>query len=207
VSLLPFEFFMNAKPLRSFIAINIPDEIKSEIGEIIHAMMKYGGDIKWVSALNLHITLKFLGTVEETALPEIQNSLRSAVSSYLPFCIKIYGTGVFPNRKYPRVIWTGIEDSVSLKNLKRDIENAMTVHGYQKEDKDFSPHLTLGRVRSQKGIIATLLELDKFKAKDFGVTEVDRVNLMKSDLKPQGPEYSCLFQIPFDTVQATEKIP
>jgi 2'-5' RNA ligase len=196
---------MNAKPLRSFIAINIPDDIKSEIGEIIHAMMKYGGDIKWVSALNLHITLKFLGAVEETALPEIQGSLRNTVSSYLPFCIKIYGTGVFPNRKYPRVIWAGIEDSEILKNLKRDIENAMTVHGYQKEDKDFSPHLTLGRVRSQKGIIATLLEFDKFKVKDFGVTMVDRVNLMKSDLKPQGPEYSCLFQIPFDTGQVTEK--
>jgi RNA 2',3'-cyclic 3'-phosphodiesterase len=198
VSFFPFEFDMNAKPLRCFIAIDIPEDIKNEIGGIIHTMRKCGGDIKWVTPLNLHITLKFLGNTAETALPEIQDSLRNAVLSYSPFCINIYGIGVFPNRKYPRVIWTGIEDSDILKNMKKDIENAMTVHGYQKEDRDFSPHLTLGRVRSQKGVIATLLELDKFQTKDFGVTKVDGVTLMRSELKPQGPEYSCLFSAPLD---------
>jgi 2'-5' RNA ligase len=187
---------MNVKSLRCFIAINIPDSVKSEIGGVIDAMKKCGGDIKWVTASNIHITLKFLGNTPETALPEIQDSLRSAVSSYMPFYITIYGTGVFPNRKYPRVIWAGIEDSQTMKSLKKDIEDAMTAHGYQKEDRDFTPHLTLGRVRSQKGVIATLLELDIFKSKDFGKAEVTMVKLMKSELKPQGPEYSCISGIP-----------
>jgi len=187
---------MNVKSLRCFIAIEIPDSIKSEVGGVIDAMKKCGGDIKWVTASKIHITLKFLGNTPETALPEIQDSLRSAVSPYMSFYIKICGTGVFPNRKYPRVIWAGIEDSQTMKNLKKDIENAMTAYGYQKEDRDFTPHLTLGRVRSQKGVIATLLELDTFKSKDFGETEVDIVKLMKSELKPQGPEYSCISGIP-----------
>jgi 2'-5' RNA ligase len=83
-----------------------------------------------------------------------------------------------------------------MKSLKKDIEDAMTAHGYLKENRDFTPHLTLGRVRSQKGVIATLLELDIFKSKDFGKAEVTMVKLMKSELKPQGPEYSCISGIP-----------
>lgn len=187
---------MNMKNLRCFIAIDIPDRVKSSIGGAIDAMKKCGGDIKWVTASNIHITLKFLGNTPETALPEIQDSLRSAVSSYMPFYITIYGTGVFPSRKYPRVIWAGIKNSQTMKSLKKDIENAMTAHGFQREERDFTPHLTLGRVRSQKGLIATFLELDTFKAKDFGEAEVDMVKLMKSELKPQGPEYSCISGIP-----------
>jgi 2'-5' RNA ligase len=104
--------------------------------------------------------------------------------------------GVFPNRKYPRVIWVGIEDSDFLKNLQKDIEHAMASLGYQKEEREFHPHLTLGRVRSQKGMAHIIHELDTLQSKDFGSVEINSIKLMRSDLKPTGSQYYCLQEIP-----------
>ena len=183
--------------LRCFIAIEITEQIKREIRELIDILIKYDVDIKWLILENLHLTLKFLGNTPDVLLPKIKESLLNIVASYEPFYIKICRTGVFPNRKYPRVIWVGVEDSEILMKLERDIENSMEFLGYQKEDKEFKPHLTLGRVRSQKGIVHIVNELDHFKGKDFGIIYIDRIKLMKSELKPKGPEYSCLHEIPF----------
>lgn len=183
--------------LRCFIAIGITDQIKREIGELIEILRKYDVDIKWVIPENLHLTLKFLGSTPDILLPKIKEYLLNIVSSYEPFYIKICKTGVFPNRKYPRVIWVGVEDSEVLMKLKRDIENSLKFFGYQKEDKEYKPHLTIGRVRSQKGIVPIVNELDHVKGKDFGVVHIDRIKLMKSELKPKGPEYSCLHEVLF----------
>jgi len=183
--------------LRCFIAIEITEQIKREIRELIDILIKYDVDIKWLILENLHLTLKFLGKTPDVLIPKIKESLLNIVASYEPFYIKICRTGVFPNRKYPRVIWVGVEDSEILMKLERDIENSMEFLGYQKEDKEFKPHLTLGRVRSQKGIVRIVNELDHFKGKDFGIIHIDRIKLMKSELKPKGAEYSCLHEIPF----------
>jgi 2'-5' RNA ligase len=183
--------------LRCFIAIEIPESIKKYISELIDTLKKYNTDIKWVTRENLHITLKFLGNTPEILLPKIRESLINIVLSYKSFYIKIYATGVFPNKKYPRVIWVGIEDLVILNKLKKDIEDSMVLLGYQKEEKEFNPHLTLGRVRSQKGILNLVNELDNFKERDFGYANVKSIKLMKSELKPKGAEYSCLYEIPF----------
>ena len=118
------------------------------------------------------------------------------VLSYETFCIKIYGVGVFPNKKYPRIIWVGIEDTDFLKNLQGDIESRMASLGYQKEEREFQPHLTLGRVRSQKGMAHIIHELDTLQSKDFGSIEVNNIKLMRSDLRPTGVQYSCLQEIP-----------
>jgi RNA 2',3'-cyclic 3'-phosphodiesterase len=185
--------------LRCFIAIDIPETIKKEVGELVETLIKYDADVKWVTAANLHLTLKFLGDIPETAIPQIQKVLSTVVSSYRPFCITIRGTGVFPNRKYPRVYWTGIEDAGTLKKLKEDIENAMIHFGFNKEDKDFNPHLTIGRVRSLKGVIHVVNELGAFQEKEFGVINVESIKIMKSELKPKGPEYTCLHEIHFGT--------
>lgn len=183
--------------LRCFIAIAIPDTIKKEIGEIIYNLEKYDADIKWVIPGNVHLTLKFLGSTSDSLLPKIHESLFNAVSSYSPFYIKIYGTGVFPTRKYPRVIWIGAENSQTLRRLSSNIEDSMSSLGFKKENKEFNPHLTLGRVRSQSGVIHIINELDNIKGKDFGNIYADNIKLMKSDLKLKGAEYICLYEIPF----------
>jgi RNA 2',3'-cyclic 3'-phosphodiesterase len=114
-----------------------------------------------------------------------------------PFYINIYGTGLFPNRKNPRVIWAGVQDPEILRNLKRDIEKAMSAFGHEEDNKEFTPHLTLGRVRSHIGMISTVSELSKYEKRDFGTMPVTGIMLLKSELKPEGPEYTCLKDLRF----------
>ncbi len=182
--------------LRCFIAIGISEPIRLEISDLIDVLQKYDADIKWVKPDNLHFTLKFLGNTPEELLPEIHGSLLAIASSLEPFYINIYGSGVFPNKKYPRVIWAGVKDSDIMIRLKYALENAMSLLGFQKEDREFDPHLTLGRVRSRKGILHIVNELDTVAEKDFGSIHVRTVRLMKSDLRPGGPEYTCLYDVP-----------
>jgi RNA 2',3'-cyclic 3'-phosphodiesterase len=189
--------------LRCFIAIEIPDAVKREIAEVADILKKYDADIKWVNVENLHVTLKFLGSTPEESVPEIRESLFKAVSSFQPFYIKIKGTGVFPNRKFPRVIWVGVENRETLPKLAADIDVSVSLLGYKKEEREFKPHLTLGRVRSRKGTASVVNELDNFRDQAFGSFIVDRIRLMRSELKPKGPEYSCLYEAPFgETGQA-----
>ena len=182
--------------LRCFIAVDIPGQIKADIGRLIEGLKKQNADVKWVVHENLHFTLKFLGKTSEDLIPRISESLSKVVLSYVPFYIRIYGVGMFPNRRYPRVIWVGIEDKGSLKKLQGDIEDSMALLGYLKEERDFHPHLTLGRVRSQTGIAGIIRELDAFQNRDFGNIEVRTIKLMQSELKPTGAQYSCLQEIP-----------
>ena len=183
--------------LRCFVAIDIPDPVKKEITEMADILKKYDADIKWVNVENLHVTLKFLGSTPEKSVPEIRESLLKAVSSFQPFYIKINGTGVFPDRKFARVIWVGVENGEMLPELAADIDVSMSLLGYKKEEREFKPHLTLGRVRSREGTANVVNELDNFKDKEFGLFTVDRIRLMRSELKPRGSEYSCLYEVPF----------
>lgn len=183
--------------LRCFIAIDITEQIRRDLGEIIDRLKKHDTDVKWVPSENIHLTLKFLGNTPEKLLPKIREELFNVVLYYKPFYITIYTTGVFPNRKYPRVIWIGVKDSEILRRLYVDIENAMVSLGFKKENKKYSPHLTIGRMRSQKGIMNLIHVLDTFKDKDFGNINIKQIKLMKSELKPQGAIYSCLYEIPF----------
>ena len=182
--------------LRCFVAIDVPVEIKDALEELARALKSRDGDVKWVDIGNMHLTLKFLGHTPEDLLLRIKKSLVAVSSCRSPFYIKIYGTGIFPTEKNPRVIWVGIEDSEILRNLRDGIENAMSLLGYQREDRVFRPHLTLGRVRSRRGMIGTLKELERYKETEFGTIHVIGLRLMKSDLKPKGAEYTCIYDLP-----------
>jgi RNA 2',3'-cyclic 3'-phosphodiesterase len=182
--------------LRLFIAIDLPEQIKEEISELIEILKKYDADVKWIIPGNLHLTLKFLGSTADTLPEKIRDSLLPVVSSYEPFYITIEGTGVFPGEKRPRVLWTGIVDSDHLKALRDSIDRTLSLLGFPKDVNNFHPHLTLGRVRTQQGMISLMKELRNSHEKLFGKFLVDRIKLMKSDLKPKGPEYTCLNELP-----------
>lgn len=192
--------------LRLFIAIDIPEQIKREIGELIDILKKHDTDIKWIIPENIHITLKFLGDTSETLVVTISESLLPVVSACEPFHITVQSTGVFPNQKYPRVLWIGIVDSDSLIKLRDRIEVTLSLLGFQRDEKKFHPHLTLGRVRSQKGMMSLTKELGMFHARQFGDFLVDHVELMKSDLGPKGPEYTCLCTLPLGTKDVLQAI-
>jgi 2'-5' RNA ligase len=182
--------------LRCFIASDISDAIRQDFSTIIDRLKKHDADVKWAPVNNIHLTLKFLGNTPQNVLLKIRDCLFNVVLSYNPFYIRIYMTGVFPNRRHPNVIWIGVGDSAILRKLHIDIENAMVSLGFKKDQRTFNPHLTIGRVRSQKGIPNLINELDSYREKDFGNIHVRTIKLMKSELNPQGATYSCLYEIP-----------
>lgn len=182
--------------LRLFIAIDMPDRVREEITELSNLLMKYDTDVKWVPPNNIHLTVKFLGSTPEAMIEAIRESLVAVASGFAPFHLLIKGTGAFPNEKHPRVLWVGVADSDPLRSLRDRIEAKLEALGFPREGKDFHPHLTLGRVRSQRGLIALLKQLSLYRKAHFGEFSVDAVNLMQSELKPKGAEYRCLHAIP-----------
>lgn len=182
--------------LRCFIAIEIPETIKKSITDIIDTLKKSGSDIKWVPNENIHITLQFLGETEESLIPDIKGALCKILAPYSPFYIKIADVGCFPSGRRPRVIWVGMEESRSLINLYRDISSGMVKFGYQKEERGFTPHVTIGRVKSNRNLGELLRRLEEFTVKDYQDFEVQNITLMKSELKPSGAKYYSLAEIP-----------
>jgi len=188
--------------VRCFIAIDLSVQVREELRGLIDVLKKHNGDVKWVTPENIHLTLKFLGSTSDDVLPKISESLATLAASYSPFSIKVTGTGVFPKGRNPRVIWVGTENSQILLALKRDIEKAISSFGFQEEDKEFRPHLTIGRVRSQRGMISTMNALNAYERKDFGTVPVDRIKFMKSELRPAGREYTCLYELTLGNAKA-----
>lgn len=175
--------------LRCFIAIEFPDEIKNNIGVYVEKLKATQADVKWVQAKNLHLTLKFLGATPEKIIPDISKRLSEVAGLHHGFNIRIFGAGVFPNIKQPRVIWLGIKDAEEMIKLQKDVDEAMKEFGYEIDDREFNPHLTIGRVRSPKNKDVLVKELATRKDMDFGKIEVKNITLMKSELKPGGAEY------------------
>jgi 2'-5' RNA ligase len=182
--------------VRCFIAIDISPIIRDSIGHIMEIFRKTGADVKWVRPENIHVTLKFLGTTDESQVTTIVEALTKKILRYSTFYIKISNVGCFPDMKRPRVIWVGIEKSEMLRSLHMDIEQEMVQFGYPEEKRTFSAHITIGRVRSQRRMRDVINQLEELRSQSFGDMEINRVNLMKSELKPAGAQYYTLAEIP-----------
>ncbi|MBI4690412.1 MAG: RNA 2',3'-cyclic phosphodiesterase [Nitrospirae bacterium] len=185
--------------IRCFIAIELPEEIKKDIDAHVERLKATGADVKWVKVENLHLTLKFLGSAPEKMIPDISRKLLEIAKQHNSFYIRMSGAGVFPNMKFPRIVWLGINDSDEIKRLQRDIDESMKEFGFEPEDRDFSPHLTIGRVRSSRNKDNLMKELTTLKDVDFGNIKVEKITLMKSELKTTGAEYFRLSEIPIGT--------
>ncbi|TAN42941.1 MAG: RNA 2',3'-cyclic phosphodiesterase [Nitrospirae bacterium] len=183
--------------LRCFIAVELPGDLTSRIGAVIDLLSQTGADMKWVKKENLHITLKFLGSTPEASINEIIGALQKKLSHYAPFYIRISGVGSFPPGRHPRVVWIGMDASGQLAAVHKEIDEVMSRYGFKAEERRFSPHLTIGRVRSSRGLTGLITALHEMEPKAFGDVEVRGVALMKSELKPAGPEYERLAEIQF----------
>ena len=183
--------------LRCFIAIEIPETIRISIDDSIAVLKKSGAEVKWVACENIHLTVQFLGETEEPLVPKIKEALDKILAPYAPFYIKISTVGCFPDRRRPRVIWVGVEESRPLMDLYKDIANALEGFGYKQEERAFTPHITIGRVKSNKNMRELLTRLDEVGAIRFSDFEVLNITLMKSELKPSGAKYYSLAEIPF----------
>ena len=176
--------------MRCFVSIDISEEVRLSISGAIAKVKGLSKGIRWVPPDHVHLTLKFLGETDDAIVLQIQERLSLLCSKHAPFALTVSGTGGFPNLRRPNVLWVGIDESAPLGLLNRDIEQSMAELGYERETKRFSPHLTVGRVKSMDGLEAVIREWVTFKGSFFGTITVGETLLMKSTLKPGGAEYS-----------------
>ena len=185
--------------IRSFISIELPNVITRSMADLIADLRKTGTDVAWVRPEKIHLTLKFLGNTDDLLIPKIKERTSKKLSHYNAFYIRIVGVGCFPSEKRPRVLWIGVENSEDLKNIQKDLDAEVAEFGFIPEERPFSPHLTIGRVRSQKGIAEMLRRFNEFRTADFGAFEVKSIHIMKSELKPAGAEHTSIAEIPIGT--------
>jgi 2'-5' RNA ligase len=180
--------------IRAFIAAEIPQDIRDGIGEIRRKLKKTGADVRWVKPENMHLTLRFLGNdVPRGTVDAVGDTLHGRLKSVGQFTITLEGLGVFPNARRPRVVWLGIEPHDGpLLELREAVEDAVAEAGWTREERPFSAHLTLGRIKSQSGIGKLRQKLEKGSDRPVGSMVVDKVSLIQSDLKPAGPIYETL---------------
>lgn len=187
--------------MRTFIAIEIEPSIKEKISELIKKLSQSGARVGWVKKESIHLTLKFLGEVDERKIKEVSERLKKISSRIEPFKIRIEGTGWFPEGSLnPRVLWIGIKYTEQLKVLWKEIEKEMKDLGFKEEDRDFSPHITIGRVKDKERIFEVLEILKKFMTNFFGETEIKNIVLFKSVLKPEGAEYIPIEKFNFKSI-------
>jgi len=183
------------EPVRCFIAISLPDEVKAGLKEL-QAQLKSGHQtsIKWVDPYSVHLTLKFLGGVDGDKISPITAAMAEAVQGVSPFSLKVEGLGAFPNLRRVQVVWVGVSgEEDKLANLQQRLESNLAGLGFIPEKRRFTPHLTLARVRDQvsageREALGQIIAETKFEAaRSF---PVEAVNLMRSQLTREGAIYS-----------------
>ncbi len=180
--------------IRAFIAVQIPGQIKQRFGEIQRTLERSRADVRWVKPGNTHVTLQFLGDTPVDRIDEIESALSRVGDSHRGFDISIGGLGVFPNERRPRVVWIGVlQGADSLAALQSSVSREMKKLGFKPEKRGYSPHITLGRVKSPNNVeklMHLLHAQSEFQAGTFRATEI---HLIRSVLSSEGPTYSTLF--------------
>ena len=179
---------------RTFIAVEIDDAIRASAVALQEALAKTGAEVKWAAPDTMHITLLFLGEVDDRELHSVCRAVKEVAATEPPFPLRVSGVGAFPTPRRPKILWAGITDGATeLKRLYDKLEAKLLDLGcYRKEERGYTPHLTLGRVKGEADGFALARELPKRLAWDGGRTVVDEVLVFASELKPDGPEYTVI---------------
>lgn len=187
--------------IRAFIAINIEEEIKEGLCQLISKLRNDEDQIKWVKRESFHLTLKFLGNINISQIEDIYKQLQIIASNNLPFKISLSSLGVFPNEKRPQVIWVGIEEgSKELIKIAQEVEDALEEMDISKERKKYTPHLTIGRIKrikKREEFIKRIKNVNILKSNCF---TAKKLNLMKSNLTPKGAIYATVKEIFFKNI-------
>ncbi len=186
--------------MRCFIAISLPEELKAKISGIQEKLKAAGADVSWTRPEGMHLTLKFLGDIEEKRIPKIERVLDMAVDGISTFSLSVSGMGIFPDMRRPRVVWIGLkEEGGNLIRLQNGVEEELKKIGFPTENRRFTPHITLGRIRSNRNTEKLLRLIDNEKSADTGRFEVSEIHLIKSELKPAGAVYTKLYSAMLST--------
>ena len=196
--------------IRTFVAVELDRNLRKELGRVQAEVRErcvrgVGQDVRvqWVKPDSIHLTLKFLGEIEEARIQDIRTALDPVVVGQPRFSVEVGGLGVFPDLRAPRVIWIGLSGRVNeLVRLAADVDRALHVIGFPLESRPWSPHLTLARIKERsreagKGF-AAIGALNGFTS--VGSLSISVASLMQSELKPSGAVYSQLLALPLKEV-------
>ena len=182
--------------LRSFIAFDIEENspIIKNIYNVQDLLLNTGASLKMVRPENVHMTLRFLGNISQDRLDQIHNEMKNV--DFIPFEVRINGLGAFPNLRRIGVVWAGIREGQNeLRSIFYQLDSKLSKLGFKPENRGFSPHLTLARVRSGRNKIELAKRIEELRNFDFGIVEAKCLRLKRSVLTPQGPIYSTLREI------------
>ncbi len=186
--------------IRSFIAVELPDEVKSALTQLETQLKSKGQpSVKWVDPNSIHLTLKFLGNIDGNRVEEITDAIGTAARGISPLHLEVKGLGVFPNLKRAQVAWVGVSGDIDrLIQLQQQIDSNLSRFGFIPESRPFAPHLTLARLRDQaspddRQSFGQLIAGTRFET-TLGF-DVDSVNLMRSQLTREGPIYTRLSSV------------
>ena len=181
-------------PFRAFISADFGRFPRVEA--FSQALRDSGGDVKLVDLEVLHTTLKFLGDTDEALVPEILPLMERSVQGVPPLAVTLRGTGAFPGPKRINVAWIGLENAEPLGRIAAFLNRELDALGFRPENRRWEPHVTVARVKSGRNLDRVRAAIDGFANEEFGESLVDRIHLKRSVLRPEGPEYTRVVEIP-----------
>lgn len=175
--------------IRAFIAVDLSDEARAVLADVSETLAREApeGAVKWVQPQRMHLTLRFLGNTPRDELDQLAVALDVVALQHAPFRLNLGALGCFPNERRPRVIWVGVEGHVGrAEALHASIEETLEPLGWERDEKAFRPHLTLGRVKERGAAVA----LPWGKGVAPAAIDVSEIVLFESQLQPGGPRYT-----------------
>ncbi len=184
--------------VRTFIAVDVGDVVRGNATALQKQLARTGAAVKWVEPESMHVTLQFLGEVDERDLLKVCRTVATVARSEPPFALRVSGLGAFPTPRRPKVVWGGITDGAdALRRLFGKLEAPLLELGvYRKEDRDYTPHLTLGRARGEADGTLLAGDMARHLAWEGGQTAVEELLVMSSEMERGGPVYAALGRAP-----------
>jgi RNA 2',3'-cyclic 3'-phosphodiesterase len=185
-----------SKTARTFIAIELPADVRHFLSQTQDRLRRAGADVKWVRPDLIHLTLVFLGEVPVEMQPDVEAAVRQALAGMGPINLQVSGAGRFPTQGLPRTVWVGVSETGDrLLRLQKAVAEATAAFAEKPEDRAYTAHLTLGRVKSGKHARDLTGMLDAMAGATGPALEAREVTIFKSELSAQGPAYTALARV------------
>ena len=201
-----------SRSIRTFLAVELPAAHKRKLAALEPDFARHATSLKWVAPPRLHLTVKFLGGVPEPQLVAVGEAALRSTSRVRPFSLRLSGLGAFPSERAPRVLWVGLERDAGFAALERlfhHLEDELASLGFPREERQFSPHITLARVRDgastgERRLLGETLLRVHVEREVRGEFPVRQLVVMRSDLSPAGPAYTPILIAPLDQANDLE---